>query len=164
MGTHGWVIARRCGSETLAAKTSRSRRNQAMSPVSGRTASEPGKIVAPRTLAETPRCSAMIPLASARRSVVGFRSRPSNSWAGARPGQSATTRPPFTAPPDTPREIVEKLSAGIRTAFQAPDAAKRLADLRATAVLNTPAEAGRIFKQDSERWGAVIKANNIKGE
>ena len=68
------------------------------------------------------------------------------------------------APPDTPREIAEKLSAGIRTAFQAPEAAKRLTDLRATAVLNTPAEAARIFKQDSERWGAVIKANNIKGE
>ncbi len=76
----------------------------------------------------------------------------------------STTWFAVVAPPDTPREIAEKLSAGIRTAFQAPDAAKRLADLRATAVLNTPAEAGRIFKQDSERWGAVIKANNIKGE
>ena len=48
--------------------------------------------------------------------------------------------------------------------LRAPQDKKCLADLRATAVLNTPAEAGRIFKQDSERWGAVIKANNIKGE
>ena len=54
--------------------------------------------------------------------------------------------------------------ARLQTGGEAPDAAKRLADLRATAVLNTPAEAGRIFRQDSERWGAVIKANNIKGE
>ena len=76
----------------------------------------------------------------------------------------STTWFAVVAPPDTPMEIAEKLSAGIRKAFEAPEAAKRLADLRATAVLNTPAEAGRIFKQDSERWGAVIKANNIKGE
>ncbi len=68
------------------------------------------------------------------------------------------------APPDTPREIAEKLSAGIRTAFQAPEAAKRLQELRATPVLSTPAEAARLFKQDSERWGAVIQANHIKGE
>jgi len=80
------------------------------------------------------------------------------------PDLVSTTWFAVVAPPDTPREIAEKLSAGIRTAFEAPDAAKRLADLRATAVLNTPAEAARIFKQDSERWGAVIKANNIKGE
>jgi tripartite-type tricarboxylate transporter receptor subunit TctC len=76
----------------------------------------------------------------------------------------STTWFAVVAPPDTPADIAEKLSAGIRLAFQAPDAAKRLADLRATPVLNTPAEAGRIFKQDSERWGSVIKANNIKGE
>ncbi len=76
----------------------------------------------------------------------------------------STTWFAVVAPPDTPTEIAEKLSAGIRLAFQAPEAAKRLADLRATPVLNTPAEAAKIFKQDSERWGAVIKANNIKGE
>ena len=76
----------------------------------------------------------------------------------------STTWFSVVAPPDTPMEIAEKLSAGIRTAFQAPEAAKRLAELRATPVLNTPAEAGKVFKQDSERWGAVIKANNIKGE
>ena len=84
----------------------------------------------------------------------------SETW----PDVVSTTWFAVVAPPDTPADIAEKLSAGIRLAFQAPDAAKRLADLRATPVLNTPAEAGRIFKQDSERWGSVIKANHIKGE
>ena len=80
------------------------------------------------------------------------------------PDLVSTTWFAVVAPPDTPREIAEKLSAGVRAAFQAPEAAKRLQELRATPVLNTPTEAARIFKQDSERWGAVIKANNIKGE
>ena len=80
------------------------------------------------------------------------------------PDLISTTWFAVVAPPETPRDIAEKLSAGIRTAFQAPEAAKRLQELRATAVLNSPAEAAQIFKQDSERWGAVIKANKIKGE
>ena len=41
------------------------------------------------------------PLATDRRSVVGARSRSSNNWPGARPGQFARTRPPATAPPST---------------------------------------------------------------
>ena len=42
-----------------------------------------------------------MPLATARKSVVGARSRFSNNWLVARPGQVVLIRPPATAPPTT---------------------------------------------------------------
>ena len=56
---------------------------------------------ASRIGASSPRCPASTPFATARRSVVGARSRFSNNFPGPSPGQSATTRPPATAPPST---------------------------------------------------------------
>ena len=80
------------------------------------------------------------------------------------PGFVSTTWFAVVAPPDTPLEIREQLSEEIRKAFQAPEAARRLSELHATAVLNTPAEAARVIGADTQMWGAVIKANNIQGD
>ena len=70
----------------------------------------------------------------------------------------------IAAPPDTPMEIRTKLANGIREAFQVPEAAKRMQDLHATAVLNTPDEAQAIMRADSDRWREVIIANKITAE
>ena len=70
----------------------------------------------------------------------------------------------IAAPPDTPMEIRTKLANGIREAFQAPDVAKRLQELHATAVLSSPQEAQARMATDSARWREVIVSNNIKGE
>jgi tripartite-type tricarboxylate transporter receptor subunit TctC len=67
----------------------------------------------------------------------------------------------IAAPPETPMEIRTRLADGIRAAFQEPAAAKRLQDLHATAVLNTPDEAQAYMRADSERWRKVIVANKI---
>ena len=80
------------------------------------------------------------------------------------PGMASSTWYAVVAPPDTPLEIREKLANGIRIAFQAPDAARRLVELHAAAVLDTPADAAKLIQEDTRRWGAVIKAANIKGE
>ena len=49
----------------------------------------------------TPKCPATAPAMNASSWSVGFRSRPSNKAAACNPGQSASTRPPRTAPPSS---------------------------------------------------------------
>ena len=80
------------------------------------------------------------------------------------PGMLSSTWYAVVAPPDTPLALREKLADGIRAAFRAPEAAKRLQELHANAVLDSPAEAARLIQEDTQRWGAVIKAATIKGE
>ena len=70
----------------------------------------------------------------------------------------------IAAPPDTPLEIRTKLAKGIREAFQEPEAARRLQELHATAVLSSPEEAQARMVTDSARWRDVIVNNNIKAE
>jgi tripartite-type tricarboxylate transporter receptor subunit TctC len=67
----------------------------------------------------------------------------------------------IAAPPETPMEIRTKLADGIRAAFQEPAAAKRLQDLHATAVLNSPEAAQAYMRADSDRWREVIVTNKI---
>ena len=58
-----------------------------------------GKTASPSTAGVSWNWSASRPFRTARRSVVGLRSRRSNSCSSFRPGQSAMTRPPLMAPP-----------------------------------------------------------------
>src|SRR5262249_55605529 len=74
-------------------------RNPYTSPSSGGAASLPGKIVPASAAPSTRRCSLRTPLSTARRSVVGLRSRFSKRSLSLTPGQSAITRPPLSAPP-----------------------------------------------------------------
>lgn len=80
------------------------------------------------------------------------------------PGFVSGTWYAITAPPGTPQDITKKLADGIRATFRAPEAAKQLADLHATAVLDTPEEAARLIHADSLRWKAVIETNHIRAE
>jgi tripartite-type tricarboxylate transporter receptor subunit TctC len=80
------------------------------------------------------------------------------------PGYHATAWFAVAAPPKTPPELVEKLSAAIREAFQQPDGAKAFQNLHAKPILNKPAEAAAFIKADSLRWKKVIETNNIVGE
>ena len=68
-------------------------------PPIGATAALPGKTALARAASSSRRWSLSKPFSTARRSVVGSRSRPSCRSAGLRPGQSAITRPPLSAPP-----------------------------------------------------------------
>jgi hypothetical protein len=73
--------------------------DQTIKPFIGAAASEPGKTSRPKRAGDPPSRSAATPLMTARISVVAARSRPSRNWFCLRPGQSAITRPPRTAPP-----------------------------------------------------------------
>ncbi len=68
------------------------------------------------------------------------------------------------APPKTPAAITEKLAGGIRQAFQSPEAAKILRDLKSSPVLNSPAEAREYIQADSTRWRDIIDANHITAD
>ena len=77
------------------------------------------------------------------------------------PGVVAVTWFGVVAPPKTPREITQKLSATIAQILHQPDMVKRLAEFNAEAVGNTPDEMAAYMKEDMERWRAVIKAGNV---
>ena len=66
------------------------------------------------------------------------------------------------APPKTPLPIAEKLSAAIAETLKLPDVQKRLVELSAEPIGNTPSEMAAFMKLDTERWRAVIRSANVK--
>jgi tripartite-type tricarboxylate transporter receptor subunit TctC len=78
------------------------------------------------------------------------------------PGMVSATWFAILAPPKTPAEIVAKLNAGIVEALRQPAVQKRLAELHADIVGNSPAAAAAFISAEKRRWGKVIAAANIK--
>ena len=67
------------------------------------------------------------------------------------------------APAGTPREIRDKVHTDVSQILGSPDMKKALED-RSFVVDNLgPAEFGKMIAQETEKWGRVIKAANIKG-
>ena len=77
------------------------------------------------------------------------------------PGVDITSWHGIFAPAGTPRPILEKLGTDIRQALQAPAVAGRLRELgfEITGISGDPFNA--IVRRDYERWGEVIRRNNI---
>ena len=80
------------------------------------------------------------------------------------PGYEATGWFGLFAPKSTPIEIVEKLNKEINAALADPKMKARLSDLGGTVVPGSPADFGRLVADDTEKWGKVIRAANIKTE
>jgi tripartite-type tricarboxylate transporter receptor subunit TctC len=68
------------------------------------------------------------------------------------------------APRYTSSEIVEKLNKEINASLADPQMRARLADLGGTALGSTPSEFGKLIAEDTDKWGKVIRAANIKAE
>jgi tripartite-type tricarboxylate transporter receptor subunit TctC len=68
------------------------------------------------------------------------------------------------APRNTSSEIVEKLNKEINASLADPKMRARLADLGGTAFGSTPSEFGKLIAEDTDKWGKVIRAANIKAE
>ncbi len=77
------------------------------------------------------------------------------------PGVVSTTWFGVVAPPKTPLEITQKLSATIAQVLRQPEIIKRLAEFNADAVGNTPDEMAAHMKEDTERWRTVIRAGKL---
>ncbi len=80
------------------------------------------------------------------------------------PGFLSETWMGLVAPPKTPSAVTARISAAVAEAVKVPEIAKRLADLNAEPVGNTPAQMAEIVRQDTERWAAVIRAANVKAD
>jgi tripartite-type tricarboxylate transporter receptor subunit TctC len=68
------------------------------------------------------------------------------------------------APKNTPVEIVEKLNREINAALADPKFKARLSDLGCAPLSMTPAEFGKLIADETEKWGKVIRAANIRPE
>src|SRR5262245_24167404 len=68
------------------------------------------------------------------------------------------------APRNTPTEIVNKLNEAMNVAVADPKAKARLAELGVEARPMTPDEFGKFIADETEKWGKVIRAANIKAE
>jgi tripartite-type tricarboxylate transporter receptor subunit TctC len=70
----------------------------------------------------------------------------------------------IVAPPGTPAAVTAKLSAAIARAVDEPEFKRRLTELQAEPVGNTPAEMAEVIRQDTERWAEVIRTARITVE
>ncbi len=68
----------------------------------------------------------------------------------------------IVAPPKTSPKIAAALSAAVVEALKLPDVRKRLVDLSAEPVGNTPAQMADFMKQDAARWRKVIQTAGVK--
>jgi tripartite-type tricarboxylate transporter receptor subunit TctC len=68
------------------------------------------------------------------------------------------------APKATPAEIVDKLNKEINASLAEPKIKARLADLGGAVLALSPAEFGKLIADETEKWGKVIRAANIKPE
>ena len=68
------------------------------------------------------------------------------------------------APKNTPTEIVDKLNKEINAALANPKMKAQLADLGGMVLALSPAEFGKLIADETEKWGKVIRAANIKPE
>jgi tripartite-type tricarboxylate transporter receptor subunit TctC len=70
----------------------------------------------------------------------------------------------LTAPPKTPESIVAKLNDAANKAMHSPELLDRFAKLDLTPGGGTPAEMSAFLKEETQRWGEVIRAAGIKPE
>jgi tripartite-type tricarboxylate transporter receptor subunit TctC len=70
----------------------------------------------------------------------------------------------IVGPPKTPAAIAEKVAAGVEAALRNPEVLRRLSELSADPLGMSPKETAAFMKQETERWGAVIRAAGVKLE
>jgi tripartite-type tricarboxylate transporter receptor subunit TctC len=80
------------------------------------------------------------------------------------PGFEAADLLGVCAPRNTPPEIVDRLNREINAALADPRIKARFADLGGTPLPLPPAEYGKLLAEETEKWGRVIRAANIKPE
>jgi tripartite-type tricarboxylate transporter receptor subunit TctC len=80
------------------------------------------------------------------------------------PGFEASAFAGVGAPRSTPSEIVDTLNKEINAALADPKTKTRLADLGGIMLSGSPADFGKLIAEDTEKWGKVIRAANIKAE
>ena len=68
------------------------------------------------------------------------------------------------APKQTPAAIIDRLNREINAALDDPTLKTRLIELGGTLLAGSPADFGKLLADDTEKWGKVIRAANIKAD
>src|SRR5262245_8319496 len=79
-------------------------------------------------------------------------------------GYEASAEAGLGAPRNTPTKIIDTLNKEINAALADPNMKARLADLGGTVLAGSPADFGKLIADETEKWGKVIRALNIKAE
>ena len=78
------------------------------------------------------------------------------------PGFEASAFFGVGAPRGTPTEIVDTLNKQVNAALANPKIKARLSDLGGLMLSGSPADFGKLIASETEKWGKVIRAANIK--
>ena len=78
------------------------------------------------------------------------------------PGYEASLLNGIGAPRATPAEIIQKLNTALNESLVDPKIKAQFKTLGAVPIPMTPAEYGKVIVSETEKWGKVIKAANIK--
>jgi tripartite-type tricarboxylate transporter receptor subunit TctC len=70
----------------------------------------------------------------------------------------------IVAPAGTPRPIIDKLSAALREAVNAPDTKERMAKDGTEPLLSTPEEYATDIDREEIKWSAVVRQSGAKGD
>jgi tripartite-type tricarboxylate transporter receptor subunit TctC len=80
------------------------------------------------------------------------------------PGYDAAAWIGYAAPAGTPREALARLSSEMKRLLATDELKARLVSLGLDAVSSTPDEMAAFMKREQERYGSIIKTQNIKVE
>lgn len=80
------------------------------------------------------------------------------------PGALLTTWTGYYVPKGTPKEIVQKINADIRSVAALPELRARLEETGWSPKLMSPQEFAAFTASEKERWGSIIRRANIKLE
>ena len=80
------------------------------------------------------------------------------------PGYEASAWNGVGAPRDTAPEIIDKINREINAGLADPKIRERFANIGAVPMPMTPAEFGRLVADETEKWGKVVRAANVKPE
>ena len=80
------------------------------------------------------------------------------------PGYEASSWYCVSAPKGTPADIVDKLNREVNAALADPKMKARFAELGGMLLPGSPSDFGKFIAAETEKWGKVIRAANIKAE
>jgi tripartite-type tricarboxylate transporter receptor subunit TctC len=80
------------------------------------------------------------------------------------PGYEASVFYGISAPKGTPADVIDVLNKAVTAALADPKMQARIAELGGVPMPMSPAEFGKLVADETEKWGAVVKAAGISVE
>ena len=78
------------------------------------------------------------------------------------PGYEVSAWYGMGAPSGTPAEVIDKINNEINAGLADPNLKARIADFGGTPFALSPSDFGKFIADETEKWGKVIRAANIK--